>query len=126
MDGADVDEGAQAVAEFGQGGVGLLGDQDEQLPALAVAQLARGAAAVGLGGDRAGLAAALEQLADPGFANAEEFGELRAGAAALVAGAGDALAEVLGVRSHGFIPFRTPILRWAVKATAKRSKKKKR
>src|SRR5262249_28304183 len=95
-----VDEGAQAVVEVGQGGVGVLDDQGQQAVPLVGVQLGRGAAGVGLGGERAGFAAALEQAADPGGTGGEQGGELVAGAAALVAGADHPLAEVLRVGFH--------------------------
>jgi hypothetical protein len=60
---------------------------------------------VGLGGEGTDGAAALEEAADPGGADAEEVGELLAAAAALVTGADDALAEVLRVGFHGGLPF---------------------
>jgi hypothetical protein len=92
-----VHRGAQPVAQLGQGGVGLLGHQDQQARAAVVGHLGRGAAAAGLGGEGPGFAAALEQAANPGDADAEEVGDLLAGAPAGVAGAHDALAEVLRV-----------------------------
>jgi hypothetical protein len=74
------------VAQLGQGGVGLLGDEDDEaVPALG-GHLGGRAAGVGLGGERAGLSAALEQASDPGGADAEEVGDVLAGAAALIAG----------------------------------------
>jgi hypothetical protein len=59
VDSGDVDEGVQAVAEFGQGGVGLFDDQGEQLATLAIVQLTGCAAAMGTGSDGPGLTAAL-------------------------------------------------------------------
>jgi hypothetical protein len=86
--------GSQAVVQFRQGGVGLFTDQHDQ-PVAAVWGHLDGAAGVGLGGKRPAGAAALEQAADPGGADAEAFGDLAAGAAPFVAGADDPLAEVL-------------------------------
>jgi hypothetical protein len=95
-----VHRGTEAVAEFCQGGVGLLGDEHDQAAAAVGVHLGRGAAAPGQGGEGAGGAAALEQAADPGGTDAEEVGELLAGAAALVAGADDPLPEVLRIGLH--------------------------
>jgi hypothetical protein len=90
-----VDRGGEAVAELGQGGVGLFGDQHDQAAAAVRVQFGGGPAGVRPGGEGAGLAAALEEAADPGGANAEAVGDLLAGAAALVAGADDPLPEIL-------------------------------
>jgi hypothetical protein len=89
--------GAQPLAQFGQGSVGLLADQHEQAAVAVGGHLGGRTAAAGLGGEGAGLAAALQQAADPGNTDAEEVGDLLAGEPAVVAGAHDALAEVLGV-----------------------------
>jgi hypothetical protein len=89
-----VDGGGQAVVEFGQGGVGLLGDEHDQ-PVAAFLRHFDGAAGMGLGGEGTGGAAALEQAADPGGADAEEVGDLSAGAALRSAGADNPFAEVL-------------------------------
>jgi hypothetical protein len=89
-----VDRGGQAVVQFRQGRVGLLGDEHDQSVATVWGHF-DGAAGVGLGGEGAGGAAALEQAADPGGADAEEVGDLLAGAVLLVTGADDPLAEVL-------------------------------
>ena len=95
-----MDGGAQAVAQLRQGGVGPLGDQHDQAGAAGLVHLGGGAAGVRLGGERAGLAAALQQAADPGGADAEQVRDLLPCPAALVAGTDDFFAEVLGVRFH--------------------------
>jgi hypothetical protein len=95
-----VDGGGEAVAQLGQGGVGLLADQDDETVAALRIDLDASGSAAGQGGEGAGLAAALEQASDPGGGDAEEVGDLLAGAGLLVAGADDPLAEVLGVSLH--------------------------
>ncbi len=100
-----MDGGAEAVPQLGQGGVGLGVDQHQQLEALVVIQLGGVGTAAGPGGERAGFAAALQQAADPGGADAEQVGNLLAGAAALVTGADDPLAEVLRVGLHSGVRF---------------------
>jgi hypothetical protein len=61
----------QTVAEFGQGGVGLLGNQHHQPATTVGIHLRRGAAAMGLSRKRARFAAALQQAADPRGAHTE-------------------------------------------------------
>jgi hypothetical protein len=95
-----VDGRAEAVAQLSQGGVGLLGDEGGETVTALGGHLGRGAAGVGLGGERAGLPAALQEAANPGGADAEQVGDLLAGAAALVAGADHPLTQVLGIRFH--------------------------
>jgi hypothetical protein len=95
-----VDGQSQTLAQFDQGGVGLRRDQHGQAEIVVVVHLGGGAAGMGPGGERAGLAAALQQAADPGGTHAEPGGDLWAGAAALVTGAHHPLAEVLGVGFH--------------------------
>src|SRR6202035_1379447 len=98
--GAEVDGGAEAVAEFGQGGVGLLADEDYEAVALGGAQLDAVGAAAGPGGEGAGLAAALEEASNPGGGDAKEGGDVCAGADAGIAGADNPLAEVLRIGVH--------------------------
>src|SRR5262249_52272782 len=93
------------VAEFGQGGIGVLGHEAHQAEAVVFVELAWGAPGVGSGGDGAVLAAALEEAADPGGGNVEEVGELRTRSVALVASAHDAVAEVLRVGLHAEVSF---------------------
>jgi hypothetical protein len=100
-----VDRGAEAVAEFGQRGVGLGGDEHHEAAAAVVVHLGGRAAGMGAGGEGAGLAAALQQSADPGGADAEQVGDLLAGAALRVAGADHPLTEVLRVGFHVRVPF---------------------
>jgi hypothetical protein len=95
VDGAQVHRGVEPVAQFGQGGIRLGRDQDEQAEVAFAIHLGGLGAAAGLGGERAGFAPALEQASDPGGADAEPVGDLAAGATALVTGADDPLAEVL-------------------------------
>jgi hypothetical protein len=90
-----VDRRPEAVLELFQGGVGLFTDQDDQAVAVLGIEFGVVGAASVQGGERAGQAAALEQAADPRGANAEPLGDLLAGAALLVAGADDPLAEIL-------------------------------
>jgi DNA invertase Pin-like site-specific DNA recombinase len=59
-----------------------------------------GAADVGLGGERAGLAAALQQPPYPGGADVEQLGDLLTAATALIAGADHPLTEVLRIWLH--------------------------
>jgi len=80
---------------------------------------------VGLGRKGAGEAAALEQAANPGGADAEQVGDLLPGAAAFVAGADDAFAQVLGVSKHvADTSFLSPIILRPLHAVAKRSSRK--
>jgi hypothetical protein len=79
-----VDGSAEAVAQLGQGRVGLLGDEHYEAITVLRGQLAWRPARVGLGGEGTGLAATLEQTPDPGGGNAEEVGELLARATAVV------------------------------------------
>jgi hypothetical protein len=79
-----VDGSAEAVAQFGQGSVGLLGDEHHQAITELRGQLEWRPTTVGLGGEGAGLATALQQTPDPGGGDAEEVGDLLAGATALV------------------------------------------
>jgi hypothetical protein len=95
-----VDGGAEAVVELGQGGVGLLGDEHGQAAPVLLVQLDVAGAAAGLGGKGAGLAAALEQAADPGGGDAEQGSDLPAGAGVVVAGADHAFAEILRIGFH--------------------------
>ena len=95
----------QAVAELGEGGIGLLADEGDQALAALVIHFGGGSAGMGEGGEGTGLASALQQASDPGGADAEEGGDGGAGAAALIAGSDDPLAEILGVGLHGSIPF---------------------
>jgi hypothetical protein len=81
-----VDGGTEAVAQLGQRSVGLLGDEYHQAITVLRGQLEWCPTAVGPGGKGAGLAAALQQTADPGGGHAEQVGELLAGAVALVDG----------------------------------------
>jgi hypothetical protein len=83
------------LVQLGQGGVGLLGHEHEQVAAACVGHLDGGAAAPWPCGERAGLPTALEQTADPGGADAEQFGKGLAGVQARVAGAHDPLAKVV-------------------------------
>jgi len=100
-----MDRSAQAVAELGEGGIGLLAHEGEQALAAWLIHLGGRPAGVGEGGEGAGLAAALQQASDPGGADAEEGGDGGAAEAALIAGVDDPLAEVLGVGLHGSVPF---------------------
>src|SRR6202041_756456 len=90
-DGAEVDGSAQAVAQLGQGSVGLLGDEYQQAVTVLRGQLERRTTTMRLGVEGAGLATALQQSADPSRGDAEKVGDLLAGAAALVAGTDHAL-----------------------------------
>jgi hypothetical protein len=89
--------------EFGQRGIGVVHHQGQQAVALLGGQLGRGTAGMGLGGKRAGLAAALEQAADPGGADAEQVGDLLAGASALITVADDTFTEILRVGFHTWL-----------------------
>jgi hypothetical protein len=95
-----VDGGTEAVAEFGQGGIGLLADEDDEAVALRRVHFDAACAAAGSGREGAGGASALEQAANPSGGNAEEGGQLLAGAGVLIAGADHPLTEVLGVGLH--------------------------
>src|SRR5262249_29697090 len=92
---------AAALFELLQGGIGLLVDQRGEAATVVRAGGGGGAAAVRLGLDRAGVAAALKQSDDEGGADAEPPGDLAEGAFVLVHGVGDALTKVAGVGAHG-------------------------
>jgi hypothetical protein len=66
-----VHRGTQPLAQFGKGRVGLLGYQHQQVAAALFGHLRGRTPTAGLGRKRAGLAAALEQAADPGGADTE-------------------------------------------------------
>ena len=87
-----MDGGGQACVQFGQGGVGLLGDEHDQAVAAFRGHL-DGAAGVGLGGERAGFAAALDQPIDPGQTDIKSHRDLRRRHPA-IARADDPLAEI--------------------------------
>jgi hypothetical protein len=90
-----VDGDAETVAQFGQGGVGLLTDEHDQALAPRFVDLDLARAAAGVGGKGTGLAAALEQATNPGGTDTEEVGNVLARAAAFIAGADDPLPKVL-------------------------------
>jgi hypothetical protein len=95
-----VDGSAEAVVEFGQGRIGLLGDEHEQATAAGLVHLDVAGAAAGPGGQGAGFAAALKQAADPSGGDAEQGSELLARADMVVAGADHAFAEILRIGFH--------------------------
>jgi hypothetical protein len=95
-----VDRGAEAFVEFGQGGVGLLGDEHEQATTAVLVHLDVAGAAAGQGGKGAGFTAALEQAADPRGGDAEKGSNMPPGADAVFTGANYSFAEVLRVRFH--------------------------
>ena len=77
----------EAVAQFGQGGIGLLGDQNEQAAAALFVHLGGWSSCVGQGGKGTRFAAALKQPANPSGANAEEFGDRLVGGKTFIASA---------------------------------------
>jgi hypothetical protein len=92
--------GLQALAEFLQGGIGLLADQHEQPLAALRVHLGDGPAAAGQSGKGAGLPPSLQQSPDPGGADAKQLSNLLARAPALVTGPDDTLTKVLRIRFH--------------------------
>jgi hypothetical protein len=94
---------AQALVQFCQRGVGLLGHQHQQAAAAFVGHLPGRTAAARLGGERTGFPATLQQAPDPGGADAEQLGKVLAGVAALVAGAHHPLAKVGRVGFQGVL-----------------------
>jgi len=84
-----------------QGGVGLLTDQFlEALPIIRTQGRGR-ASSVGLGVQRVGDAASLEQAEDEGEADAEPSGDLALGALTMIDRRRDPLAKILRVGAHG-------------------------
>jgi hypothetical protein len=95
-----VDGSIEAVAEFRQGSIGLLGDEHEQAPAALLVHLDVAGAAARQGGEGTGFAAALEQAADPSGGDAEKGSDMLAGADVVVTSADHAFAEVLRIGLH--------------------------
>jgi hypothetical protein len=91
---------AQTLTQFSQRRVGLLAEY--LLQALLGGRVQGGgpAAAMGLGGEVAGVTAALQQAGDEGQTDAEAAGDVASGAFAVVDRGGDTFTQVQGVRSH--------------------------
>ena len=100
-DGAEVDRGSEAVAEFRQGGIGLRPDEFKQASVGSGIEFALRYTSVRLGLNGARVAVALKESDDAGEADGEQVRELTQGVFAPIHGSDDALSEVVGVRTHG-------------------------
>jgi hypothetical protein len=95
-----VDRSAEAVVEFGQGSIGLLGDEHEQATAAGRIHLEVASAAARQGGKSTGFAATLQQAANPSGGDAEEGSDLLTRADVIVASAEHTFAEILRIGFH--------------------------
>src|SRR5262249_22595415 len=101
----DVTRDAQAVAQFREGSVGLFPDEFQESPEGGGCEFGGGAATVGLGLDRAGGAASLQEPDEEGQAHGEQVGNLAQRVFAAIKGRDDPFPEIVGIRTHGGTSF---------------------
>jgi hypothetical protein len=91
---------AQLLAQFRQGGIGVLADEFQQTALRVFVQFMRTAAAMWLGGNRSGLAFALLQADDDRHIDREQGSELSQRLAAALHRRHDAFTQIVGKSSH--------------------------
>jgi hypothetical protein len=97
---AQVAGDSQAVAQFPEGGVGLLADEFQEACDGGRVELGLGASAVVLGLDRTGPPSALQKADEEGQADGEQVGNLAEGVFTPIDGGDDVFTEIVGVGAH--------------------------
>jgi hypothetical protein len=101
-DGAETTGKAQAVAQFGERGIGLVAYQGEQTLDVVRAEAGLGSSGMGFRLDGAGIAASIQQADEEGEADGEEACQLAEGMFVAIDGGDDARS------SSGFARFSSP------------------